>query len=140
MIRLTPQGIVLPEHLPPEDFVYVAGRYGDGDDFLRIQERINRGREHARQLARAGIPYYCPFLNSAHFDRIAPDVPREFWLRQNRAFLPRAWGMYVVEDEWTESAGVGSEIALMNRLGRPIYFTRQLAHLVKLWREQHGGQ
>lgn len=120
-----------------EDFVYVGGRYGDGDDFLLIEQRVGRARSHCRQLAEVGIPFFCPLLNSAHFDRIAPGVPREFWLRQNQAFLPRAWGMYAVEWEAEQSAGLHAEMHVLTAMGRPVFMTSSFPRLVARWKEEH---
>lgn len=114
-------------------FVYIAGRYGDHDGYTVIEERINRAREHAAALARAGIPYYSPHLNCAHFEAICPGVGLGFWLKQDGAFLPNAWAVLVISVGATESEGTKAEIDEAKRLGIPVYFTQDFYRLTEAW-------
>lgn len=116
-------------------FVYIAGRYGDRDGFLAIEGRINRAREHASRLAMAGIPYYSPHLNSAHFEAVVPDVPLEFWQKQDGAFLPKSAAILVILYEWSESKGTRAEVEQAHDLGIPVYFTPEIDKLIKWWNE-----
>lgn len=121
-------------------FVYIAGRYGDHDGYVVIEERINRARAVAAELARAGIPYYSPHLNSAHFEVICPDVGLDFWRKQDGAFLPRAWAMLVILHEASESAGTQAEVAEAKERGIPVYFAPpELPALITAWKEERDG-
>lgn len=113
-------------------FVYIAGRYGDADGYIVIEERINRARALAAQLAEAGIPYYSPHLNSAHFEAIVPHVPLAFWKEQDGAFLPLATAMLVIVHEHTRSAGTMAEIAEAHQRDIPVYYQAQ--SLIADWR------
>lgn len=114
-------------------FVYIAGRYGDADGFLAIEQRINRAREHAARLAKAGIPYYSPHLKCAHFEAVVPEVPASFWQKQNTAFLPKAAAMLVILHEWSESLGTRAEVEQAHELAIPVYFTSEIDKLIAEW-------
>lgn len=121
-----------------EDFVFISGRYGDYDGYLAIESRIGRAREHAAQLARAGIPYFSPHLNSAHFEVVVPDVPVEFWLRLDRAFLHRAAAVLVITFEAGLSAGTVNDVKEARERGIPVYYTEEIQALIDWWAVAHA--
>lgn len=116
-------------------YVYISGRYGDADGYAIIDERINRAREAAAACARAGIPFFCPHLNSAHFEVVTPEVPVEFWLKQDAIFMQRAAALLVVEHECEFSAGTKEDVARARGvLGIPVFFwPGEFAQLQQYW-------
>lgn len=104
----------------PRTYVYIAGPYGDHDGYVRIEERINRARYAAMQLAEHGIPFYSPHLNCAHFEVIAPTATVDFWRAMGMGFVQWAWGLLILNG-WQNSKGTQAEIAEARRLGIGIY-------------------
>lgn len=104
----------------PKTYVYIAGPYGDKDGYVLIDERINRARYAAMNLAERGIPFYAPHLNCAHFEVIAPTAPVEFWTAMGLGFVQFAWGLLILNG-WENSKGTRAEIAEARRLGIGIY-------------------
>lgn len=114
-------------------YVYISGRYGDHDPWLVIERRIVRAREHAVALAHAGIPYFSPHLNSAHFEAVVPGVAREFWLRLDEVFRAGAAALLVVTHEWDKSVGTKADVAFAETTGCPVYWTETIDNLVRDW-------
>jgi hypothetical protein len=75
--------------------VYIAGPYM-GTDYHQTEQYITYAREWADKLARAGHAFYAPQLNTAHFDAVAPDVPKYFWQEMNLAILHRCDALLLV--------------------------------------------
>lgn len=117
-------------------YVYISGRYGDADGYAVIHDRINRAREAAAACARAGIPFFCPHLNSAHFEQVTPEAPVKFWLKQDAIFMQRASAILVVEHEWELSTGTKDDVERARRvLSIPVFFwPREFAQLQRYWR------
>lgn len=89
--------------------VYIAGPYRHADP-LGVESHISCARSVAVLLTRAGIPYYCPHLNSARFEHFAPNTPDSFYLDMGLAFLARCEAMLVLPD-YEMSEGTLAEIA-----------------------------
>lgn len=104
---------------PP--LVYIAGPYS-GRDYFDIDSHINTAAEMAARLARAGIPYFCPHLNSAHFEVITPDVPPEFWYEMDLIVLRRCQALILLPEYYT-SHGSNRELEEAERLHIPAFFT-----------------
>ena len=119
----------------PKTYVYIAGPYGDKDPYCVIDARINEARKAARMLALAGIPYYSPHLNCAHFEVVAPDAPVEFWIAMGMVFVGNAWGVWLLKN-WTESRGTLAEIARAEELGIEVFGKGddELEPLIEAWR------
>lgn len=75
--------------------VYITGPYM-GDNYHQTEGYITYAREWAEKVARAGHAFYCPHLNAAHFDAIAPDVPKYFWREMNLDILRRCDALLLV--------------------------------------------
>ena len=96
-------------------FVYVAGPYRGKDAlahdwtvYCEIDAHINDARRWAAQLATDGIPFFCPHLNSAHMEVIAPSAPSDYWLKMDLEILQYAWGVLLVPG-WRDSNGARAE-------------------------------
>ena len=70
-------------------YVYIAGPYrgaqGEHDYsvYYEIDCNIARARAAAVYLAERDIPFFCPHLNSCHFEVIAPSVSPAYWYRMD---------------------------------------------------------
>lgn len=87
--------------------VYIAGPY-NGPDYHRIEENIGQARKAAAFLAENGIGFFCPHLNSAHFEVITPNVGEAYWREMDLKFLPMCDAMLML-DRWEESSGADTE-------------------------------
>ena len=125
---------------PEKTFVYIGGPYRginshDFHGYFAIDSNINRATEASAELARLDIPYFCPHLNSAHFEVIAPDVKPEYWLEMDMVFVDLSSCLYVLEG-WEESQGTCAEIVRAASLGKPVFYFFELDKLVEFWREK----
>lgn len=100
--------------------IYIAGPYGDVGGYLAIDRNIANAREAAAFCASHGAGYYCPHLNSAHFEAIVPDVPVEFWYAMDLAFMPVCDALLVL-DGYAGSRGTLAEMAAWKETGKPIF-------------------
>ena len=124
---------------PPLSFVYIAGPYRgqNSHDFwgyFDIDININRATQAAAQLARLDIPFFCPHMNSAHFEVICPDVKPKFWLETDMIFVDLASALYVLNG-YEESDGTKREIIRAVEFNKPVFYYHELDKLVKFWRE-----
>jgi len=120
-------------------YVYIAGPYRgkashDAGGYFEIDANINRARRAAAALARLGIPFFCPHLNSAHFEVIAPDVKPVYWLEADMIFVDLASVLWVL-DGWRDSRGTRAEIARAEGNRQPVFFLAELDGLVAFWKE-----
>lgn len=121
-------------------YVYIAGPYRgkathDAGGYFEIDANINRAKEAAATLAQLGIPFFCPHLNSAHFEVIAPDVKPVYWLEMDMIFVDLASVLWVL-DGWRDSQGTRGEIARAEGNGQPVFFSDELDELVTFWKER----
>ncbi len=96
--------------------LYVAGPYRAPTP-AGVNKNIRKAREVAIALWRAGHVALCPHINSAHFEKHAPDVPQDAYLDGGLELLKRCDGIVLVE-VWEHSAGAGSEDRLSHKYGR----------------------
>lgn len=95
-------------------FVYIAGQYQkpggthDSSSYCDIDLNINKAREWAAKFARSRIPFFCPHLNSAHFEVITPEVPDTFWYAMDLEILIAAQAIFLMP-RWQESKGAQEE-------------------------------
>ena len=122
-------------------YVYIAGPYMDSGKFHdhrgyhEIDVNISRAREAAVFLASNRVPYFCPHLNSCHFEVIAPTVPSEFWYEMDLQLLRPAAAVLLL-DGWGSSHGTRREIDLAEDLDIPIFFPAGRRALVRWWRDE----
>ena len=115
-------------------YVYIAGPYHSSAGYLAVDRHIAVAREWAAQLALASIPFFCPHLNSAHFEAITPGVPSRWWRDMDMQFVHGATAMLLLPG-WHDSEGSCEESVVAERLGLPIYETHDFALLREWW---HG--
>lgn len=114
-------------------FVYLAGPYRGKDAlahdhtvFCEIDAHINEARRWAARLAADSVPYFCPHLNSAHMEVIAPTVPSNYWLEMDLAILVEAKALMLLPG-WRDSSGARAEKGAAMALDPPIpVYTHQL--------------
>lgn len=120
-------------------YVYIAGPYRgktthDARGYFEIDANINRARKAAATLARLGIPFFCPHLNSAHFEVIAPDVQPAYWLEMDMIFVDLASVLWILEG-WEDSQGTLGEIERAKEKKQPVFYPHELSELVAFWEE-----
>lgn len=121
-------------------YVYIAGPYMDPEKkhdyhgYHDIERNISRAREVAAFMARNQIPYFCPHLNSCHFEVIVPEAPPSFWYDMDLRLLRPASGLALVEG-WEDSSGTLREIDLAKELNLPIFEPKERNLLLAWWRE-----
>ena len=100
-------------------FVYIAGPYS-GPEYLTIDRHISNARQAAAWCAEHDIGYFCPHLNSAHFDAIVPDVPVGWWYDMDLHFLAACEAILVLPG-WRESNGTLVELGVAKSLAMPVF-------------------
>ena len=105
-------------------FVFVCGPYqGDSHDYRsyeQIEANISQARGAAKRLAIAGIPYFCPHMNSAHMEVIAATVPVEYWYMMDNIFLDRSSALLMLPN-WQYSKGAQTELKQAEEQKKPVY-------------------
>lgn len=119
-------------------YVYIAGPYRgkaphNARGYFEIDANINRAKEAAATLARLGIPYFCPHLNSAHFEVITPGVKPAYWLKMDLVFVDLASVLWVL-DGWRDSQGTRGEITRAEGNEQPVFFSGELDELLTFWK------
>lgn len=121
-------------------FCYIAGPYRakgtqeqDWTTYEGIDKNISDARAMAARLALDGIPFFCPHLNSAHFEVITPDVPPEFWLDLDLRILRHASALMLITN-WRESSGACAELQFAQDLKMPVYTDNMYDRFLKDWR------
>ena len=133
-----------------EGFVYIAGKYRakDGTHDYRAYEEIDHNisvaRKWAAKLAHNDIPFFCPHLNSAHMEVIAPEVKPDFWYRLDMQILSNAKALFMLPG-WEESQGAMAEHEFALKWEMAIFYAdgdAALDYLVNWWFEgtRHMGR
>ncbi len=120
--------------------VYIAGPYSAQKlplplSYHEIEENIGRARLAAHRLAREGIGFLCPHLNSAHFEAFAPTIKYDFWIELYLRLLRGCDGIYLLPG-WTQSSGASAEHYEAQKLGLPTFEEHEFDQLVKWSREE----
>ncbi len=121
-------------------YVYVAGPYmgqkrlHDFRDYEEIDRNISRAREAAAFLANSNVPYFCPHLNSAHFEVITPNVKPEYWYQMDIELLKPASAILLLGG-WEDSKGTLKEIEVARELHIPVFYPEERDELVEWWKE-----
>lgn len=90
------------------NIVYIAGPYGDKSGYLAIDRNIAKAREAAAWCAENGLGFFCPHLNSAHFEAVTLGVPNTFWREMDLRFLKVCDWMLMLNG-WEQSEGARLE-------------------------------
>ena len=96
---------------------YIAGPYRASTK-LGVIRNILKARKAAKKYWRKGYAVFCPHLNSALMDGVAPD---EVFLRGDLEFLQYA-DILVVIPGWERSTGTLAEIEFAKARGIPIQY------------------
>lgn len=121
-------------------FIYIAGPYRalggkhDWSVYYEIDQHINEARMWASKLATEQIAFFCPHLNSAHFEVTAPSATPEFWYTMDMVLLQYASALLLIPG-WEHSEGATAENQRAMELGIPVYRYQEFDLLVKHWRE-----
>jgi hypothetical protein len=106
-------------------YVYVAGPYTgpthDHKSYFAIDRHIMQAAEAARDLAVAGIGFFCPHTHSAHFEVVAPEVPPSFWYELDIYFMGFCDAILMLPG-WQESTGSCKERQIMMGAGKPVFY------------------
>ena len=125
-------------------FVFIAGPYqakGGGHDaahWYEIDAHINEARLWATKLVNQKIPFFCPHMNSAHMEVIAPEAGTQYWYDLDNLFLPQASALLLIP-RWLESVGAVAENRLAKNLGIPCYIHSRFNELVYDWKTNASG-
>ncbi len=120
-------------------YVYIAGPYmgrkrmHDFRGYEEIDQNISRARETAAFLANNEIPFFCPHLNSAHFEVITPNVKPDYWYEMDLELLKPASAVLLL-DGWRRSKGTLREIEVAHILGIPVFYPEEKEELVTWWK------
>ena len=110
--------------------IYICGPYRG-----HRLANILRARSAALFVWRCGGVALCPHLNTAFFDRHAPD---ETWLSGDLALMARCDAVWAIGG-WRESEGARRELAEAERMGIPRLFSRQDAEWFCRVRQARGA-
>ena len=116
-----------PPWNPDIPLVYIAGPYMGksrvhNHTVYEVNDRnIAAARATAAWLARHGCYFFCPHLNSAHFEVITPEVDQFYWYALDFRVLSHCDAMIVLPD-WQSSKGTKEEIAFCTLHNIPLYF------------------
>lgn len=124
--------IYLAGHRVRDGYVYIAGPYGDSRGYHEVERNISKARETAAFLATNRVPFFCPHLNSAHFEVIVPDVPSEFWHDLDIRILKYASAVLLLEF-WEYSLGSTKEVEVAEKLNIPVFLPEGRHQLVDWW-------
>lgn len=119
-------------------FVYIAGPYRasngghDYQSYYDIDQHINEARMWATRLANVNIPFFCPHMNSAHMEVIAPDALPEYWYNLDMLILEHASALLLIPG-WRESKGAIAEKDRAAELGILQYTYTEFNMLVSDW-------
>ena len=104
--------------------VYIAGPYR-APTLAGVFANIQRARLVAQELAKHGIFFFCPHLNSAFMDGLNDD---NYFLDFGLEMLRRCDAVLVLEGS-EYSTGTKGEIAQAHQEGPPVFFMRTPTHL-----------
>lgn len=102
--------------------VYIAGPYRSGNG-LSVLENVRAAERAAVALARLGIHYICPHLNTAFMSGDGDHIgvaTSQFFLDLDLNILARCDAVLLIGD-WTKSAGSIGEAVKAIQLGIPVW-------------------
>ena len=115
--------------------VYIAGPYRgvshDRHSYEAIAKNIATATAAAAWCANHGIGYFCPHMNSAHMELLAPDVDPSFWLEMDLMFLEHCDAVLLLPN-WRASKGTVAEVQAAREKGLPIFKSREALSSAKI--------
>lgn len=112
--------------------VYIASPYTARPGHSVIGN-VQKAQEHALALAALHIPFFCPVIHTAHFDRLLGDADPGYgyWMRYTMEMLARCDAVLAVPG-WKDSNGCRLEIGWALAHHRPVFET---LHELAEWHE-----
>ena len=101
------------------NIVYIAGPY-TGKTYEEVDRHIVAARDAAASLAKAGVGFLCPHMNSAHFEVITPDVGADYWYELGLELLAACDALYLLPG-WQDSVGSRKERDHALKTGIPVF-------------------
>jgi len=111
--------------------IYIAGPYTSSDSKQK-RANIDAAINAAVWCARSGIYYFCPHMNSAYFDDLAPDVPAAFFYNMDIVILAKCDVMLLLPG-WEQSEGATNEYHYFARANKPIFYWPNEQELLLKW-------
>lgn len=113
--------------------VYIAGPYSSED---RKQKRANieAAINAALWCARNRIYYFCPHMNSAYFDDLAPNVPATFYHDMDIRIAWTCDGLLLLPG-WEESRGALGEYSFFTQGNKPVFYWPNDLGIILKWSE-----
>lgn len=96
-----------PHHEYIRALIYVSGPY-TAEYRIEVDANIARAQYASLSLWRQGFGCITPHLNSARFERLAPEVPYGAYLETYMSMIPLCQGMLMLPG-WEESKGARIE-------------------------------
>lgn len=96
--------------------IYVAGPFR-GKTPWDVAENVRRAERLALDVWKLGAAAVCPHLNTAHFDKTAPDA---LFLEGTLEMMRRCDAVVVV-DGWEKSSGTLAELEVAQERGLPVF-------------------
>lgn len=100
--------------------VFIAGPY-NAQTREGIEANIVNAWEYAVELARRGIGFLCPHLNSIHFHDEVKNQPESFWYKMYLRMLLDCDAVLAMP-AWGTSSGARDEVELAERFDIPRFF------------------
>lgn len=104
-------------------FIYLAGPYAHPDPEVR-EMRYRALTAVAANMMRNGVPVYSPITHN-HPLATMNEMPTgwDFWRSMDEPMITQSSELHVLMlDGWKESVGVTAEIAIAERLGKPVRY------------------
>jgi hypothetical protein len=117
--------------------IYVSGPY-IGSTYHQTDAYITYAREWAEKLARAGHAFYCPHLNTGHFDTIARDVPAPFWREMNLNILRRCDAVLLLPG-WDNEEASRRDVEYAENWGIPVIVDIDEIAQLRVEKEKRSG-
>jgi len=111
--------------------VYISGPYSS-DDSKQKRANIENAINTAIWCARNKIFYFCPHMNSAYFDDLAPDVPTEFYYEMDLR-IAEACNAVIILPKFHYSEGAIREYHYFARNNKPIFYWPDECDLLLKW-------
>ena len=112
--------------------VYIAGPFRSSTP-MGVQRNVRAAEEASLEVWKSGGAALCPHLNTANFDKSAPD---EVFLDGTMEFLRRSDAIYLLPT-WLSSVGARAEFAHAQSVGMPVFYDLPA---VQAWLSQAEGQ